>query len=277
MGLHYLHYRATVRYLTGIPGAAASNLHRAKRGPAVNLHRFFLDARLCLPEPFRAPPPAYLPDNGGSAAIWEDVPGEDDEDSEEDEESSEDEGDKTAAGLQKALEAERKKRQAAEKKLADREKKRREAEEAAKRKQAEEQGEYQKLYEAEKARAAALQAEVDAFKSSEQARAEQLAARNTERLEALPENVRSLVPEGLSAEQVSSQLDRLEKLVPGEDEESTGFFFKGKGGRGGRGKKIPEACHAAARKAGLKEATETFFTRWKSKTRAGRAWAEANR
>lgn len=170
-------------------------------------------------------------------------------------------------GLQAALAAERKKRQEFERQLAEI----RQQQEEADRKKAEEQGEFKRLYEEAEAKRQAQQAELDQLRQAQQAAAEAQGKRSKERIEALPEEARKLIPEGLSGAALASHLDAIEQTFA-DPQRPAGA--QPRGSRGG-GDSIPAACHAAAKKAGLAKATPTFFERWKSRTRAGRAWNAA--
>lgn len=115
-------------------------------------------------------------------------------------------------GLLRETQAERAKRQAAEARISELEA----AEAERARKAAEEAGEYRRLYEADRARADELAKRVAAFEAAEKARLDAVAARNVERIKALPENLRGVVsalPDGTPPEVVSALLDRTEPLA----------------------------------------------------------------
>lgn len=127
--------------------------------------------------------------------------------------------DKAAAGLQAGLQAERKKRQELEKRLEEWQAEKDAAEEARRA----ESGQFKELYEALKAERASDLAELKALKGEKKARAEAMTAQNTERLEALPEEWRELIPDGLTPSAMSRQLDKIEKrLVASEDRPAGG-------------------------------------------------------
>lgn len=108
------------------------------------------------------------------------------------------------AGLRKALEAERAKRQEIATELA----KLREAQEAAKRKAAEEAGEHKRLYDEIAPKYESAAKELEAYRAREAARMERLAARNAERVETLPEHLKALVPTGFDPESLNEWLDK---------------------------------------------------------------------
>lgn len=107
-----------------------------------------------------------------------------------------------------SLMAERDKRQALEARLAAIESERAEADRAA----AEEAGEYRKLYEDLKAKHGAAAEQLAALQSAETARLETLVQSNNDRIVALPEHLRGLIPDGLSPDATASQIARLEAL-----------------------------------------------------------------
>lgn len=171
---------------------------------------------------------------------------------------------KRLKGLEAAAAAERKRAQAAEDAL----KKLKDASEAAEKKKAEEQGEYQRLYEAEKTERAKELAELEALRSAKTEREAALGARNKERLEALPEEARALVPETLTGDALASHLDKIAAFAADPSRPSGTFKPKKKSTA-----TIPPECHADARRAGLKGgATESFFGKWRTWP-AGKRWA----
>lgn len=131
--------------------------------------------------------------------------------------------DKASQGLQAAVKAEREKRQALEKQLADIQAAKEAADEASKA----EAGQFKELYEKLKAEREAELKELKALKGEKKARIEALTAKNAERLEALPEDWRDLIPEGLTPSAMATQLDKIEKrLVEAEDRPSGGVRGK---------------------------------------------------
>jgi hypothetical protein len=127
--------------------------------------------------------------------------------------------DKAAAGLQAGLQAERKKRQELEKRLEEWQTEKDAAEEARRA----ESGQFKELYEALKAERATDLAELKALKAEKKPRVEAMTAQNTERLEALPEEWRELIPDGLTPSAMARQLDKIEKrLVASEDRPAGG-------------------------------------------------------
>ncbi len=127
--------------------------------------------------------------------------------------------DKAAAGLQATVKAERQKRQALEAQLAEI----RAAKEAADEASKAEAGQFKELYEALKKEREAELKELKALKGEKKARTEALTASNAERLEALDDDWKDLIPEGLSPSAMSKQLDKIEKrMVAAEDRPSGG-------------------------------------------------------
>jgi len=85
------------------------------------------------------------------------------------------------------------------------------AQEAAAQKRAEEQGEYQKLYEETAPKVESLTAELEGYRTRETARIERVTTANVERLEALPDTLKALAPEGLDPDTLAGWLSRAEK------------------------------------------------------------------
>ena len=108
--------------------------------------------------------------------------------------------------IQAELDAIKAERAAEAAKIADEKKK---ADEAA----AIARGETENLYKAEKAKAETLEAELATFRKAEKARLAKIEASNTERVKALPETARDLIPEGLAGEALAAHLDKLAKFV----------------------------------------------------------------
>lgn len=158
------------------------------------------------------------------------------------------------AGFYAAMKAERAKRQELESRLAQFEQE--QAEKA--RKAAEEQGEYKRLYEETTAKAASLEEEVNKYRAAEQARIEKVEARNEAALAELPENLRALVPEGMSPDAKAEQIAKLAKLASND---------LPTGSRAGGGPKapkepIPPECSAEAQRHG-KDPQWWFDNIWK--------------
>lgn len=157
-----------------------------------------------------------------------------------------DDGGRQTDGLQAALAAERKQRQALEAQL--------EQFKAVQQKAAEEaaakRGEFEQLYTSTKVQLEALQAERDALASEKASRLEAIAAENKARLEKLPENMRALVPEGLSPEAAAAQIRRLESVLA--DDTPRGGFPRRPGPPKGE-EEIPAAAVAEAERLGYSD------------------------
>lgn len=67
---------------------------------------------------------------------------------------------------------------------------------------------------------------IAAYEAKEQTRLEEIAARNKERIKALPDDIRKDVPKGLDPESLASVLSTIEKLIPG-DNGGSGVFSSG--------------------------------------------------
>ena len=167
-------------------------------------------------------------------------------------------------GLQQALAAERKQRQALAAKLAEIEaaQRKREEEAAAKR------GEFEQLYSTSKTELEAAQARLAELEAAEKARTERLTAANAEALKALPENLRALVPDGLSPEAAAAQIAKLNAIVA-RDAPPTGGIppFK----KTGNDPVIPEACKRSAAKH--RRDPKAWYPIW-LKTAEGKAWKQ---
>jgi hypothetical protein len=118
--------------------------------------------------------------------------------------------DPAAEGRLKALKAERAQRQALEAELAAIKAK----QEEDRVKAAEEQGRFKQLYEESNAERTAASVELEAFKAKEAARVEALTVKAQAAVDALPENLRALVPAGLSADDMMAQVQKLQALSP---------------------------------------------------------------
>jgi len=130
---------------------------------------------------------------------------------------------KASQGLQATVKAEREKRQALEAQLAEIRAAQQAADEASKA----EAGQYRELYEKLKAEREAELKELKALKGEKKARVEALTAKNTERLDALDDDWRDLIPEGLSPSALSKQLDKIEaRMVAAEDRPAGGILGK---------------------------------------------------
>lgn len=169
-------------------------------------------------------------------------------------------GGKRTEGMQKALTAEREKRQALEQRLAEIEaaQKKRDEEAAAKR------GEFEKLYTELKAETDPLREKLTAYQQREQARTEALNKANAEALEALPEDLRGLVPDGLNPEAKAAQIRKVAAMV---GEAPSGGFAPRKSVKDKP--KIPQACIDSAKHHNREP--EQWFPIWK-RTKAGREW-----
>lgn len=86
--------------------------------------------------------------------------------------------------------------------------------EASRVKLAEEQGRYKELAEERNAKLTAAEQKLADYEARETARAEAQATKAKAAVEALPENLRSLVPEGLDADATLAQVERLRTLAP---------------------------------------------------------------
>lgn len=113
--------------------------------------------------------------------------------------------------------------------------------EASRVKLAEEQGRYKELAEERNAKLTAAEQKLADYEARETARAEAQATKAKAAVEALPENLRSLVPEGLDADATLAQVERLRTLAP------TGPT--GTMGAGGKVTKVPEFTDAEKRAA----------------------------
>ena len=128
-----------------------------------------------------------------------------------------------------ALQGEREKRQALEKRLAEMERQQQEAE----RKRAEEQGEYKRLYEETLSKLETTASEYEATRSKYQQMAERQAARLQARLDALPEGWRELIPDGLEQAELEAQVERVERRVAALADQSQAPKPAGTGPRAG--------------------------------------------
>ena len=158
-------------------------------------------------------------------------------------------------GLQEALKAERTRRQEMEARLSAMEA------EQAKREQlaAEKRGEFEQLYKATQEQLENTQQQLSGYQERESARQERIQASNTERLKALPETFRALVPPGLDVDATAEHLARLENVI--NQNTPTG----GMPPRSGPPSvdTIPEQCIKEAERYGYADA-RTYYTRvWK--------------
>lgn len=138
------------------------------------------------------------------------------------------------------------------------------AQQDAERRAAEEQGRFKDLYEAEKSKVSTYESQLSEYQEREQSRLAALADRNTQRIEALPEQFKALVPEGLGPEAVAGWLDRVPVEAP-PPPMAAGAKVGAQKVKG----KIPLACVEQAQKYG--KDPEAWFPIW-SKTDAGRKW-----
>lgn len=180
----------------------------------------------------------------------------------------------------KALQAERAKRQAAEKALADLQaaQTKAEAERAAAAAKAEEEaakqrGEYEKLYGDTLPKLTAAQERLAEYEAKEAARLERLTTRNTERVAALPENLRSIVP-GLDPEALADWLDRAAPVLTADDTRPAGTRGKPPGAKAEM--VWPPEAFAAARQQGKGDGNPDEQKRWIqtawANTARGKAW-----
>lgn len=163
-----------------------------------------------------------------------------------------------AENLGKALKAARGENGALKARIAELEAAEAERERAA----AEEAGEFKRLYEEATAKVSTLTETVSAFEARETARVEALTARNSERIKALPEQLQTLVPEGLDADATATWLDRAAQLPA----ESARGGFRGTGKTASE--EIPQECVEEAKKYGKdpKQWFETHRARFTKKT-----------
>lgn len=74
-------------------------------------------------------------------------------------------------------------------------------------------GEAETLYKSEKAKAETLEAELATFRKAEKARLAKIDASNADRVKALPDAAKALIPEGMSGEALAAHLDKVAKFV----------------------------------------------------------------
>ena len=133
--------------------------------------------------------------------------------------------------------------------------------EQAKREQlaAEKRGEYEQLYKATQQERDQLQEELTGYRERETARRERIEASNTERLKALPETFRALVPPGLDAEATQEHLARLESVI--NQNTPTGGMPPRSGPPSVE--TIPQACILEAERFGYRDARTYYTNVWK--------------
>lgn len=119
--------------------------------------------------------------------------------------------------------------------------------ETKKKTDAEEQGKFKSLYDETQAKLTAAEALVEEFQGRETTRADSLKASNKERLEALPEDLRDLVPDGLSPDATAKQIARLEKRA---DTDVDGKRPAGARRGGKTSTEIPQTAKDYAKKIG---------------------------
>ena len=90
------------------------------------------------------------------------------------------------------------------------------------RRAAEEAGEHKRLYEELAPKFEATTKQLQALQEKETARMERVKARNMSRIESLPEEYRSLIPDGLSIDDTTAQIERLEVLATNADTRARG-------------------------------------------------------
>jgi len=158
-------------------------------------------------------------------------------------------------GLQEALKAERSRRQEMEARVSAMEA------EQAKREQlaAEKRGEFEQLWRASQQERDQLQEELTGFRERETARRERIEASNAERLKALPETFRALVPPGLDAEATQEHLARLESVIT--QSTPTGGMPPRSGPPSVE--TIPQACILEAERFGYRDARTYYTNVWK--------------
>jgi hypothetical protein len=158
-------------------------------------------------------------------------------------------------GLQEALKAERTRRQEMEARVSAMEA------EQAKREQlaAEKRGEFEQLWRASQQERDQLQEELTGFRERETARRERIEASNAERLKALPETFRALVPPGLDAEATQEHLARLESVIT--QSTPTGGMPPRSGPPSVE--TIPQACILEAERFGYRDARTYYTNVWK--------------
>jgi hypothetical protein len=160
-----------------------------------------------------------------------------------------------ARGLQQALTAERKKRQELESRLAGIEAAQREAQEA----EAKRRGQFEDLYETASAELANARQELADYKQRESDRLERIIGANQQRLAALPETFRALVPDGLAPDLVAEQISKLEAVLvqntpTGGIPPRTGKVAEDK---------IPTECIKEAERYGYTDARNYYNRVWK--------------
>jgi len=158
-------------------------------------------------------------------------------------------------GLQEALKAERSRRQEMEARVSAMEA------EQAKREQlaAEKRGEYEQLYKATQEQLEAANQRLTGYEERETARRERIEASNAERLKALPETFRALVPPGLDAEATQEHLARLESVI--NQNTPTGGMPPRSGPPSVE--TIPQACILEAERFGYRDARTYYTNVWK--------------
>ena len=136
------------------------------------------------------------------------------------------------------------------------------AQEAAAQKRAEEQGEFQALYEKVTPELESLRAEVDGFRTRETARIERVTTANVERLEALPDTLKALAPEGLDPDTLAGWLNRAEKQATTESKRPAGTQTHG----GTKSSGIPAELRARVEAEAAKNG-KTVEDWWKIRSR----------
>lgn len=117
---------------------------------------------------------------------------------------------------------------------------------------AEKRGEFEKLYTELKRQYDPLAEQYKLLSEREQARVDALTAANVKALQALPEGVRHLVPEGLDAEAMAKQIRAVQLLVVSDNGLPRGGVRRGEGPEKGE-EKIPEAALQEARALGYSD------------------------
>lgn len=165
-------------------------------------------------------------------------------------------------GLQQALAAERKKRQELEQRLSTWEAEQRQQKEA----EAKKRGEYEQLYQTASTELESAREQLAAFRAAETSRLERVTQSNEQRLAALPETFRSLVPAGLAPDLVAEQISRLENVV--SQNTPTGGIPPRTGKIGED--KIPAECIREAERYGYSDARNYYNRVWKPRQERSR-------
>ena len=159
-------------------------------------------------------------------------------------------------GLQEALKSERARRQEMEARITAMETEKAAAEQLA----AEKRGEFKQLWEASQEELLSIREQLLSHETRDAARAERLTAANVERLQALPETFRALVPAGLDAEATAEHLAKLESVL--SQNTPTGGIPPVRGPQSVE--TIPQECILEAERYGYTDARK-YFPVWKAR------------